>query len=243
MPGSLGHQPAFGFVHQSLAIPEHVHIEILPLPVQSILDFSAFQCPTVSLSMLVPAISSLLSSEKPTVVDVAVIYRIPLPGAATVKELAQQVHEIALSSPSEMPASIVVLHVSSTQQRTLPMWVITYWVEIMEMHAYWAVWVEALADLRKCEQLWVADERQTLIKQIFDVLSLLPWLEKIRGFDNPEPIHTLATYTIRKKWLTNVHENQLLDLLRNDLRQAPGGSKMVVENLDFIDEGCIQEPR
>ncbi len=225
---------AFESIHQSLQISEHIQAEILPHPLQSILEFSAFQYPIISLSTAVSDISLFLGTQQPTVIDSNVIYRIPLPGKATVKALVQSMCQIVLTSPDTMPSLIVVIHISSTQQQTLPPWVITYWTEIIELHTYWSAWAEVLADLCQHEQLWAAGERQMLIKQIFDILALLPWSGKVQGFDNPEPIHTLSAYILHMKWLSDTHENQLLDLLHNDLHQSQDGSRIVVENLDFI---------
>ncbi|KAH7908916.1 hypothetical protein BJ138DRAFT_990150, partial [Hygrophoropsis aurantiaca] len=63
-------------------------------------------------------------------------------------------------------------------------------------------------------------------------LASLPWSGNIRGFDNPEPIHRLATYATRG-WLGTTHEDQMLDLLRRDLHRGSTSHKTVIENLAF----------
>ena len=50
----------------------------------------------------------------------------------------------------------------------------------------------------------------------YDVLSYLPWSGNICGFDDDEPLHTLAVYASRE-WFSTMHENQMLNLLRCDL--------------------------
>ncbi|KAI0691351.1 hypothetical protein C8T65DRAFT_526915, partial [Cerioporus squamosus] len=64
------------------------------------------------------------------------------------------------------------------------------------------------------------------------MLSTLSWSGLIRGFDNPEPIETLATYATRD-WLSDTHENQMLDLLRIAVTRRPEGERFEVENIAF----------
>jgi hypothetical protein len=56
----------------------------------------------------------------------------------------------------------------------------------------------------------------TVMQEAYDVLSYLPWSGNICGFDDDEPLHALAMYASRA-WLSTLHENQMLDLLRRDL--------------------------
>ena len=69
------------------------------------------------------------------------------------------------------------------------------------------------------------------MQDAYDVLSYLPWTSDICGFDNSDPLPTVATYASRS-WLTTIHEDQMLDLLRHDLLLR--GSKAEIENMAFF---------
>jgi hypothetical protein len=71
------------------------------------------------------------------------------------------------------------------------------------------------------------------VDKTYLVLSNLPWFGNIQGFDNEEPISTLARY-VTHKWLTDVHENQMLDLLRRHVLLNPATQTIEVENLAFM---------
>jgi hypothetical protein len=54
-----------------------------------------------------------------------------------------------------------------------------------------------------------------VVQDAYGLLSCLPWSASISGFNNTEPLHILSTYT-SKSWLSTMHEDQMLDLLRID---------------------------
>jgi hypothetical protein len=108
--------------------------------------------------------------------------------------------------------------------------------EVLELHTTsQKAWVKAEEFLRKRKRVWKksvyrqsADE---VMQQAYDVLSYLPWLGNICGFDNDEPLHKLALY-MSCKWLTTTHQDQMLDLLQCDLLLK--GSKFEIENMAFF---------
>ncbi|KAF9236437.1 hypothetical protein BU15DRAFT_50062, partial [Melanogaster broomeanus] len=76
-------------------------------------------------------------------------------------------------------------------------------------------------------------ETKRLIQQVYNTLALLPWSGDICGFEANDPILKLHTYTTNN-WLSDTHENQMLDLLRRKLCQQPNGLQVLVENTFFI---------
>lgn len=89
------------------------------------------------------------------------------------------------------------------------------------MHkTYRKAWVKAEEFLRQGMKLWKSSSSGEMVDKVmqeaYNVLSYLPWSGNVCGFDDNEPLHTLATYASRA-WLSTLHENQMLDLLRHDL--------------------------
>ncbi|KAG1778132.1 hypothetical protein EV702DRAFT_968606 [Suillus placidus] len=82
------------------------------------------------------------------------------------------------------------------------------------------------------------EETYKLIGRVMDALVILPWAGNIKGFESEGPIYELARYTTND-WLTDVHESQMLDLLRKKVRQTPGGFKIEIENTYFY--GFLQK--
>ncbi|KAG0701715.1 hypothetical protein DFH29DRAFT_1000024 [Suillus ampliporus] len=61
----------------------------------------------------------------------------------------------------------------------------------------------------------------------------ISWFGNVKGFENSEPIWNLARYAT-DQWLSNVHENQMIDLLRCDLRFHQDGRLIEVEHTYFF---------
>ncbi|KAI0757478.1 hypothetical protein C8Q80DRAFT_1282759, partial [Daedaleopsis nitida] len=71
-----------------------------------------------------------------------------------------------------------------------------------------------------------------LVDQAHNSLSSLPWSATLSGFSKREPVATLTSY-LSRTWLSDIHENQLLDLLHTKLARQPEGLLTEVENLYF----------
>jgi hypothetical protein len=56
-----------------------------------------------------------------------------------------------------------------------------------------------------------------LIEGVYNALDSISWFSNIKGFENSEPIWNLTRYTTNQ-WLSNVHQNQMTDLLCCDLQ-------------------------
>jgi hypothetical protein len=212
-----------------LIIPNKIQEQLLPDHKLSILEFLEFPLPTISIGHPDSHLpSSFFSKKFPTVTDHNVIQTIPTPSLVTVKALGQAYKDVSGFK------SIACPHLKKTAaERYLPLWVITYWMEVIELRLTWREpWVHAEKDLRSRDRGWKDGQSKTLIAEVHDALSTLPWHGQVQGFDNEEPIYTLATYATRA-WFTDVHVNQILDLLRHTLNLDPTKSKFEVENLHF----------
>ena len=120
--------------------------------------------------------------------------------------------------------------------QNLPMWIITYWAEVLELHrTYQKAWVKAEEFLRQGKKLWKSsssgETMDKVMQEAYNILSYLLWSGNICGFDDDEPLHTLAMYA-SCAWLSTLHENQMLDLLWHDLLLTQ--SNIEIGNMAFF---------
>jgi hypothetical protein len=222
------------FIHPSFEIPPSIQTQILPNPTCSVLEFLDFPLPIISAASTTHAALAFFSTEKPTTDDVKIIQGIPVPLPTTVAELSHECKS-AVHSGNQ---SVCCVHISGLATRKrLPLWVIPYWAEVINLRSSSREhWVRAEAALRKRNQVWrdpaEFNTSLTVIEEAYNILSALPWSGEIHGFDNTEPIHSLASYATHQ-WMSDVHENQMLDILRRSL-MLRGESGFEIENLAFI---------
>jgi hypothetical protein len=136
---------------------------------------------------------SFFSRDELTVHDTNPIQTIVVPPAATVAELVAAC-KVAVLSGSK---SIIRQHVPPASLQHFPLWIIPYWTEVLELcTTSRKAWVKAEEFLRKRKRVWKKSvSRQSadkVMQQAYDVLSCLPWLGNICGFDNDQPLHKLA---------------------------------------------------
>jgi hypothetical protein len=220
------------FLHPALDIPAAAQAKLLPCLALSVCELLKFPFSIVSRTTNTHPKSAYFSGNAPTHLDASTIQKIPMPCAETVGELGRG------CSTSEFlgAKSLLCAHIPSAEYY-LPLWVITFWTEVIELRTKWLEpWVHAEDALRRRKTVWRRQTdpnvTHTLVGEVMDVLSILPWSGDVRGFDNAEPVYHLATYATRE-WFSCVHQNQMLDILRRDLMLDPQYSKIRIENLSF----------
>ncbi|KAI1788298.1 hypothetical protein LXA43DRAFT_873097, partial [Ganoderma leucocontextum] len=202
-----------------LQIPAQIRYTLLPSPELSVLGLVKFSLPAIAQvfdrSLLV---ANFLTSTAVSTEDPATLRAIPIPHPSIVQDLLREVKQ---EDPLHGYISIRTAHLGDkTAPRYLPLWILTYWSEVITLRAPdgpYTRWQDAELYLQRWRQVWRtknAGESHSLIDHIFENLASVPWHGLIRGFDNgSEPLHELATYA-SKRWLSDIHENQMLDLLR-----------------------------
>jgi hypothetical protein len=206
-------------IHPELEVPLAAQTKLLPVSNLSVLDFLKFPLPILSQTSNTHPTSAYFSSNAPNLLDKNTIRKIPVPSIDTVRDLGREYR-----NPEFRAHSVLCAHIP-TNEYYLPLWVITFW---LELRSKWLdPWICAEAALRKRKSKWVgqADPSIThaLVGEVFALLSTLPWSGNIRGFDNAEPLYCLATYVTRD-WFSDVHQNQMLDILRRTLVLEPQSS-------------------
>lgn len=214
------------FIHPSLEIPSKLQKVLFPHQALSVAQFLQFPLPIILITPAEHLVSTFLSNEEPTTDDPSLISKVPVPEAAAVSALGEALKSAGVSRIG----SITCPHAPLVSGR-FPVWIITYWTEIISLRATREPWVRAEEALRKRKRKW--KKQSSFVDDTYLALSNLPWFGNIQGFDNQEPISDLARY-ITHEWLTDVHENQMLDLLRRHLFLDPTTRGIEVENLAFM---------
>ena len=96
-------------------------------------------------------------------------------------------------------------------------------------------WLEAEDSLQKlCHpKKGFPSPLTNLIDQVFMTLACIPWNDNILGFPGSVPTHSLAKYATTG-WLTDEHETQMLELLKQDLARSGRASGIEVQPIHFI---------
>ncbi|KAF7969102.1 hypothetical protein HWV62_28304 [Athelia sp. TMB] len=205
---------------------------MLPCPAATILEFLDFKFPSITPTKT-SASTEFFSQLEPTVMDPKLLKGIPVPSEETVKGLAA----LCKTAVTDGAASLVCLHLSWEVSRRVPLWMIPYWMEAAEIQkVHRPLWVEASDTMRarqgtrrgKCKE-----STHHLIEEVYSGLLTLSWSGKTRGFSNQEPVSTLATYATRR-WLSDAHEDQMLDLPRTDIRLDPSKPAIDIKGTHFL---------
>jgi hypothetical protein len=121
--------PTLRYIHPSLGIPADVQAVAFPDATLSVLDFLQFPLPIISGATSCHKTSEFFSTEWPTAQDIKTIQKIPIPLANTVVLLVTGCKAAVLSRVR----SVKCPHAPSASAQSLPMWVILYWAEILEL--------------------------------------------------------------------------------------------------------------
>ena len=72
------------------------------------------------------------------------------------------------------------------------------------------------------------------IEDALNCLATTCWSDNLMGFTDSDPLSILGTLGEPTKWLRTIHENLLLDLLREDVLTSEWCNNIEVENMDFL---------
>ncbi len=218
-----------------LRIPSHLIPELLPARSLSVLCFLQYPLPVVSKAKGNINVRNLLSKNEPTVDTAEELRSIPIPDCNIVEQLGR---DVALEPPTRSSSSVIALHMPNGSAVRLPLWIITYWKEVLHLRGGegpYGAWLEAERWVIQRRTSWGPSVPKTsylLINNVLTMLSSLPWSANLSGFSNAESMVTLSRY-LSRNWLTDIHENQLLDLLRRKLLRRTEGLGIELETTYF----------
>ena len=211
------------FKAQLPQIPPEIQQIILPNKELSVVDFLKFCLPAATQSFngsFAPS-QKLLSSLTPTITTIEEIQAIPTPPFAVLDEL-MKAPELSVSQ------SILSLHAPGFITERLPMWTLSYWVQVFHLHPLKKKWLdteESLGEFVQSKRR--TDDTRGLIKQVHSALACISWAGKLKGFSALITTDHLATY-LTKNWFTDEHENQMLYLLQKEVSRTRRGDGIEV---------------
>ena len=193
-------------------IPPKILDLVLPDKELSILDFLKFRLPAVARAAngFFDPSQKFLSSLTPTLTKIEEIQAIPTPPLAVLDGLVKA-PELLQSQ------SILCLHAPGFIMEWLPMWAISYWVQVFYLRPLKKKWLDAEEALQKQEYgKGRTDDTNSLTKQVHNALACISWAGNINGFSASITTDHLATY-LTKNWFSDEHENQMLYFLQREV--------------------------
>lgn len=205
-----------------LEIPPEVQQKILPDESLSILDFLQFPLPAVARSPINDC-RKYLSSRLPTITSVDQIQTVPTPSLDVIKELAR-------SPDITLYRSILCPHAPGLLDEGLPMWIISYWMQIADIRPLKTRWAGAEQSLQALKNSKASTTNtKGLMIETYNALACTSWSGVIKGFPASITTDHLSHY-LTKDWLTDEHENQMLYLLQQEAwRKRPSDGIEVVD--------------
>ncbi|RDB20753.1 hypothetical protein Hypma_012086, partial [Hypsizygus marmoreus] len=211
------------------AIPAHFQEDLLPSPTCSISEFLQFPFPPQARSN---SDSQYWSADVPVTLDVERLKLLEVPCRASLEQISHQIYQ---SHKLNQAASIQYLHVPTSCGRELfPLWVVTFWCEVSRLRQYVKEpWERAQLWLEKKGSMYRKPEMRRVCEEAHAALRILPWAGNTFGFTDNEPVTRLAEY-LSDVWLSTVHVDQQLDLLRRDVLRSGTDLKCEIVNLAFF---------
>jgi hypothetical protein len=209
-------------------IRPEIWTKIIPNPNLSVLDIQKFPLPELAISKSPSEqIQKLLSCLTPNITDIKEIIVLPTPSEVLLKNLLK-CPEIGQSQ------SFICEHLHGRKGLRVPLWTISYWLEVLKIRSIKLLWASAQRNLDFLQKEHpLTNNIMDLIKQVSSVLSNLSWKDKIKGFAAKLPPEHLTSYLTRK-WLTDEHENQMLHLLQKEITlQNPKSSTNITDTYFF----------
>ena len=139
---------SFHYINPLLEIPAHTQKKLFPAALISVLGFLKFPLPNISGAALQQKASTFFSPDDPNRHDIS---NIPIPAAKIVAGLVEACTTVF---PLENK-SIKCSHLPSGSGQNLPVWIITYWAEVLVLcTTSCKAWVKAEEFLWQQKKLW-----------------------------------------------------------------------------------------
>ncbi|RDB15164.1 hypothetical protein Hypma_004858, partial [Hypsizygus marmoreus] len=205
----------------SFIIPASVHHDIIPAPTISIYQLAQFTLPTQIRALgqkqkLVDTDhTQFFCKKEPVSINENVLLRL--------RRLALPDTETAWLDGYK---SVCYKHLSNCIETLFPLWVITFWNEVLNVRDI--DWV-----LKQTRQTQFP-ERGALAEETILLLSVLPWgIRKPSGLSDGLEVHTLWRF-LSDHWLSCSQQNDLLEMLRQKVIGDPKlAQKFCIKSVDL----------
>lgn len=204
-------------------VPRYVRDALLPKPSLSIQDLLLFRfldtCPDYTTSQKIKESQRYFSHLPATTENANDIQAIPIPPHSIRTQLQNQWRREA--EQGALSVDCTWMHRNNTSKDTarVPLWSIRLWEElVMCQETYKKPWTRVVKYLALRQSSAMSTTSQALVARVYETLSSVSWSGYLNGFDEKDSIYHLAKFGT-DAWLTDVQEDQMLQLLRRDLQE------------------------
>jgi hypothetical protein len=189
-----------------------------------VLTFLTIALPEVITTNRIMQSNKYVSSLPPNSKDIDEMLRLAIPPPDIVYALQH-----LIGKPEQSVASIICPHVAAASRKRYPLIVVLGWVRLLELHGIQSKWKDAVDTLqRRIGQ----EPGSVLVREALQALSYLPWSGYVEGLESKVETHNLSAF-FTTEWLSDNHEELMLELLKIDLRNA-GQHDILVEHTAFM---------
>lgn len=200
------------------SLPQYIEFDLIPSPFISIREMLKFSVPLLSVPNSGPQPAPYFSKDAPDPVDKNTIQRLhnlPIPDEKVVRNLVHASRQAWLDGYK----SIMYNNLSGSVVTRFPLWVLTYWNDILDfkrdVRGPWIKSSDWLAQQKKqCKR---NPMRAALLEETTQILSMMPWgWAKPHGLSDSEPLYSLYRF-LGTQWLAGSQMNDMLELLRHKI--------------------------
>jgi hypothetical protein len=200
-------------IQKQLTIPEELQSKLLPSNTFTVNQLLEFHLPVERTSTIFTQPDQYLSLDPINYSQFNAI-KILTPPTSVIEALSRAVLSM---DETDTIQSIQCPHASAHSRERYPLWLLTFWSELIHVRVIKRQWEQALQYLAnpdtKLRNNRVSEEKANMVCQ---EIRALPWNAPINGFDNQGQLIQLHTYC-SQDWLSSVHIDHMLNLLKNDL--------------------------
>jgi hypothetical protein len=200
-------------IRKQLVIPKDLQRTLLPAETLTVNQLLDFHLPVQRMSTVFTQPDQYLSSD-PINCSQFNAADILTPPAPVIKTLSQA---ILTADDKDMFRSLRCPHAATHSEQLYPLWLLTFWSELDHIRFIRARWEEAVEYLAKPDtNLRSSGLPAEKAEEVCQEIRALPWGALVEGFEDQGQLFQLHTYCSRD-WLSSIHINYMLDLLKNDL--------------------------
>ena len=210
-------------IQKQLTIPKELQKNLLPSETFTVNQLLDFYLPVHRTSTVFTRPDQYLSSD-PINCSEFNAATILTPPASVIKTLSRA---MLTADKTANIQSIQCPHALAHSGKRYPLWLLTFWSELAHVKSIKEHWEKAVQYLTKPDtSLRSSGLPEEKAKKVCKEIRALPWNGLIEGFEDQEQLFQLHTYCGRD-WLSSVHINHMLDLLKNDLQITTDASTSI----------------
>jgi hypothetical protein len=204
-------------------IPEDIQRTLLPAETSTVFQLLEFRVPVQRMSTVFTQPDQYISSN-PVNCSRFNAADIVTPPASVIETLS---HAVLNAERTDKIQSIRCPHAPIHSGKHYPLWLLVFWSELVRIRLIRERWDKAVQYLATLDTgLRNSGLSEEKAREVCQDLQALPWDSVIEGFEDQGQLCQLHTYCSRD-WLSSVHINQMLDLLKNDLGLAADASTSI----------------